>query len=383
MITTHSPLAPREAVTKNVAVLSEAIRQAGHEIEVFPLFNSSTDYAKFVSSSNPFSPFVFQLRESQRIERQIRKFQPDSLSTHFGLLGTNLIISNRIKKPYSNNVTFVYSYPNSVIESFRIGKFSYIPRIFLNNSQIYKKTLLRSPNTVFTSKPLFDEFERFSSRSTSLAMAISNNEIKESKRIMKERSNYRQKWGLHEDEIVLGFLGHPTSVKGLELVVGSFIELERKYRKLKGKKLKLLLASSELGQLNLGKILSPLPTSVREQILTMGYVSSLEFIGVIDLLLFPLRSHIGTTAMPRTVIEALLVCTPIIVGAVNPTIEDISAKTLGVTAVFPNQDVLTEAIQGVLEENEQVRRTLTKDREQIINQHRADQLVSNLINFIS
>jgi len=127
-----------------------------------------------------------------------------------------------------------------------------------------------------------------------------------------------------------------------------------------------MLALSPLDTLNVKKLLRKLPRTIRKNIRVFDYVHSLEFIGVLDLLLFPLRSYIGTTAVPRTLLEAILAGTPVIVGDVNPSIRKLySEAKIGLTTnpsladLFSKSNMVLDNLesfrQGVLLER---RRTL-------------------------
>ncbi len=321
------PRFPVEAISKNTYVMGKEFERLGHEVKVIPLFRGSDSFRRFLSLLNPLSLPIYYASLQRKLNNTLELFNPDILFTHFGLVGTNLILTGKLK-PF----TFVYSYPASrndiflllqeMIRSNIISGLRHSPSLlsalYLNNSHIFANCLRRSAGALFTSKDLHDRFGDYSSNSRVVNLAISEEEFIKSRELIENRFTIRKNWNLSEKETVLGYLGHPSLIKGLDLVIKNFVNLHDLE---KGRKLKLLLAPTSLGFVNVLRMLENLPPRIRNDILIHKQVDSLEFISVLDLLLFPIRSHIGTTAIPRTVLEALLVGTPVIVGSASSSIK--------------------------------------------------------------
>ena len=357
----------------------------GHNIEVFTVFRTSKDFRTFLSSSSPLTfPYLY-IFSQKRLRDALKIFRPDFSITHFGLLGTNLMLSN-----YANIVPFVYSYPSSLTdclslqrEMIRSGLSSglsdytrLLSFLCLNNPKIYRIILERSTLAVFSSENLKETYERFAPRSSSLNLAISDEELRSSEDIIQNRAMYREKWHLSEKDTAIGFVGHPSFMKGTDLVMETFANLSRA----RGEgKLRLMLATSPLGTLNVNKLLRKFPRTIRKDVRVFNYVRSLEFIGVLDLLLFPLRSHVSTTAVPRTLLEAILAGTPIIVGNVNPSIQKLCSGTnIGLTTNSSLADLFSKSNQ-VLDNLESFRQGVLLERRRIISAYHVKRVAKELI----
>ena len=385
MLATTMPKFPCEAISKNVSILSKELQKMGHKIKVFTVFRASKDFRTFLSSSNPLIFPYHYIFSQKRLRDALKIFRPDFSITHFGLLGTNLMLLN-----YANIIPFVYSYPSSLRDclslqremigsglSSGLSDYTHFLNPFcFDNPKIYRIILERSTLAVFSSENLKETYERFAPRSSVLNLAISDEELRSSEDITQNRTMYREKWNLSEKDTAIGFLGHPSFKKGTDLVMETFANLSRA----RGEgKLRLMLATSPYGTLDVNKLLRKFPTTIRKDVRVFNYVHSLEFIGVLDLLLFPLRSHLGTTAVPRTLLEAILAGTPIIVGNVNPSIQKLCSGTkIGLTTNRSLADLFSKSNQ-VLDNLESFRQGVLLERRRIIPAYHVKRVAKELI----
>lgn len=387
MLTTAMPKFSGEAISKNVSVLSKELQCLGHEVKICPLFKTLEEFREFRSSSNPLIFPYYYILSQKRFEDALKDFHPDFMITHFGLLGTNFILPNDIR-----TIMFVYAYPSNFKdclflqrEFIRFGlstatsNFTRILSVFsLNNPQVYRMSLKRSSLAVFPTEDLKEAYGRYAPSSSVLNLAISDDEFGKSEQINRKRILYRQKWNLSEKDTAIGFLGHSSLVKGVDLVVETFANLSRS----REGRLRLLLALSPLETLDLRGVLAKIPKSILGNIRIFDYVDSLEFIGVLDLLLFPLRSHIGTTAVPRTILEALLVGTPVVAGNVNPAIVQLYSKAkIGITTSPLLTDISVKS-NLVLDDLESFKKETLVEREKILPSYHVKKVAKELIELL-
>jgi glycosyltransferase involved in cell wall biosynthesis len=373
MLTTNMLPFPTEAISKNVLILSDGLRRMGHEVKIFTIFGSSEEFKKYLTFINPMAFPNLIVSSQKRLENELEAFHPDFTLTHFGLIGTNFLLS---KTHTPHTIPFVYPYPSSVKDCLLLNNeiirsnipcklnhfFRFFSTLCLNNTKIYEMSLKKSSFAIFSSKDLCQSFGKYVPKSKFLNLALSDEEILHSEHIIQNRMIYRKKWNLREKDVVIGFLGHPSLMKGIDLAIKTFVNLSAG----KKRKTKMLLATSPLGAFNVMKLIKTLPRTTRETIEIHGHVRSIEFIGVLDLLLFPLRSHIGTTAVPRTLLESILVGTPFVVGDVSDSVRELVSGLRNGSAATSSLPNIIERSNEILGNQESFREKILENRDNLI-----------------
>lgn len=389
MLTTAMPQFPSEAISKNVYILSNELRRMGHEVRILTIFGTSKEFKKYLSSINPLT-FLYHFFNSQkRLNNELNLFQPHIALTHFGLIGTNFILNS---KSDAEVIPFIYPYPSSFKECFFLNReiiksnlqfksnhvFRLLSALCLNNPKIYEMSLKRSSLAIFSSENLNEAFGRWAPKSKILNLALSSEEISSSEQIILNRMFYRKNWNLSEKDLVIGFLGHASLMKGVDLAIETFVNLSLN----RGRKVKMMLATSPLGVLNIRKLIKKLSKSIRKNITILGYVPSIEFIGTLDLLLFPLRSHIGNTAIPRTILESILAGTPIIVGNANFSIQKMfSGSKIGYVTTPLLHDIVKKSNE-ILDNQESFRKRVLEERSKLIQSSNVKKVAKDLENIL-
>lgn len=387
MLTTAMPGFSGEAISKNVSIMSMELQRMGHSVRILTLFRTMEEFRGFRSSSNPMVfPYYFILSK-RRLRNALNVYHPDFLLTHFGLLGTSFLLPEDFP-----TTIFVYPYPSSIKEylhlqqeMIRFGFSSGISHYthllsfaLLNNPKIYKMSLKRSSLAIFCSEDLKKTYGAYACRSGVLNLAFGEDEFEISEKIIQNRSSYREKWNLSERDVAIGFLGNSPLLKGVDRVISTFANLCRSRKE----ELKLFLALSPLEEFNVRKILRKAPIDIRRRTSVFSQVNALEFIGVLDLLLFPLRSHIGTTAVPRTILEAMLVGTPSIVSSVNPSIRQLySGSKFSLILTSLHRDLLSKS-SVVLDNLESFRKLVLLERRKTLPAHRARRVAKELVKML-
>lgn len=233
----------------------------------------------------------------REINRQIKEFKPNVI-VGFGILGT--YVAMRAAK--QNDTAFVY-YLIDVLHTL-------VPfKPFQPVAQVVEKKILRNADAVIALNSKFKDYLLTMGASSGRTYVVTAGVDFGHFKAGIDGSEVRKQYGIKSDDLVLFFMGHLDSIRGLKEATSEFIKLINGYPKLKF----LIVGEGELYS-ELAQIRDQ--CSIKKHIILTGrqpYERIPEFLAAADICLLPFQlNDITREAVPIKVYEYMASGKPIV-----------------------------------------------------------------------
>lgn len=176
-----------------------------------------------------------------------------------------------------------------------------------------------------------------------------------------ELKEIRAKLNIQENDFVITFVGRIVKDKGINELIESFINLEKKY-----KNIKLLLVGDYEEHLNPIKKENKKLIDSLDSIITVGFQNDIrEFLSISDLFILPSYRE----GLPNSLIEAGSFGIPLLATNINGCNEIIEENITGILVEKKNIQSLQEGIEKLLNDKELYNNLKSKVRERIIQRY--------------
>ena len=346
-------------VPNSVYSISKALSEKGMEIDILSndrkyreiqqiTTNFNVPYANvhlfLVKSAYPSTRYSLEyFYKTVRTVRQINKDQGiDIIHGHSGLLPLAMItsvsgITNNIPSVHSlycplketSNPFYLYKYFSRKVDKLIV--------ISENIKQSLEK--LNIPEEKIEIIPPYIDFTKFKPD-------ISDKEL-------------RIKLGIHDDDIILMYLGNLTETKGIDQVLELLYNCKKYFPNVK------LLSGLELTHTGTGERIEYIKTTIKNynlqnNIIEMGLIQNIErYFDIADILIAPFKDTFDVADYPLTILESMAVGTPVVTTPVGGIPEIIKNKQNGILVQYGDINSLTSEVIHLIED-EQTRRILGK-----------------------
>jgi glycosyltransferase involved in cell wall biosynthesis len=346
-------------VPNSVYSISKALSEKGMEIDILSndrkyreiqqiTTNFNVPYANvhlfLVKSAYPSTRYSLEyFYKTVRTVRQINKDQGiDIIHGHSGLLPLATItsvsgITNNIPSVHSlycplketSNPFYLYKYFSRKVDKLIV--------ISENIKQSLEK--LNIPEEKIEIIPPYIDFTKFKPD-------ISDKEL-------------RIKLGIHDDDIILMYLGNLTETKGIDQVLELLYNCKKYFPNVK------LLSGLELTHTGTGERIEYIKTKIKNynlqnNIIEMGLIQNIErYFDIADILIAPFKDTFDVADYPLTILESMAVGTPVVTTPVGGIPEIIKNKQNGILVQYGDINSLTSEVIHLIED-EQTRIILGK-----------------------
>jgi glycosyltransferase involved in cell wall biosynthesis len=333
---------------------------------IIPSYNK-IHYAPFAWSYKKLPLcLIYFIKNSRRVAKKVDILQLYLPSPFFSFVGD--IIS------FKNKTPIVIIFESSLIENLKSvitflkkAPFFYLSRIFINNSLLAKFTRFSCFKYVVSSR--YQKNQLLSLGYPEKKVIVIPNLVDTKKYDKCDAVKIKNRFGF-SNKIIIGYIGHFTHNKGVELLVKAFPYMLKKFPNSR-----LVLAWSELdsGKKEIKKLIKK--EGLKNKSILLGKIDVPKFLSTIDVLVLPYRVTFATQLFPSVLLEAMSVGVPLVTTKIKPLTEVIAD---GRTALFvqpSNSQKIAKAIINLLS-NQELREKMIANQREIARQKFSQEVIT-------